>query len=236
MFKFLLPLALAVVLPLTSCQSGEEQASAEPTPTATATSTPTAQGALGVKDGVLVADDGFYLQALDKGKAAAELGAKAKTWQEFAIAGATWVQASYAMDAVPATSPNYAQAQEKSNAYEKASQAAYSRAKALEPKKPAEEAPAAPAAASELERLKAAIAEKDPSGAVVTGIEIDGKIAFFTVSSAYLAVNDDIKLETAKGLQSIWASVHGTESAYMYVKSQQGTTIASGGSNVKLKN
>lgn len=239
--KFLLPVALAIALPLASCQS-EPQASAEPVPAPTATATPTPEV-------------DYYQQGLEKGKAAAVAAGTASDKEGWQGVVDGWDQAVATLRKVPADNPNYQQAQAKIKSYQAASGVAVDRRSkfeeiAVQPAVQETTTSQAPvetstSTASDLGRLAETLAAVDPDGLLLSGIRLksgDEDTAVFTMTMAFLGENDDVKLETAKHLWKIWASIHSPsqpDTSRVELVSETGTRIARsdiwGGSMVKLE-
>ncbi|HEY9762081.1 MAG TPA: hypothetical protein V6D07_06120 [Trichocoleus sp.] len=97
--------------------------------------------------------------------------------------------------------------------------------------------------ASDLSRLQRLVAQQDPSSALITRVELkDEDAAIFTLSTPLLKQNDRVKLDLAKNLWKIWASIHSPEkpdASKIELVGPEGNRIAKsniqGGSLIKLE-
>lgn len=159
----------------------------------------------------------YLTEGKAKGYAAATAAQTAVTPEQWEDVADGWQRAIDQLDSVPRDNPDYAEAQAKRDEYFN------NKLAALKNKSQGQ--------LTAIDLFNQWLTETDPTRAIVTSAALDpedGEIVIATVTPAFLAQNETVKLEAARGLQQKWAALTSPtepDRAHLWLRSPSGAKV-----------
>ena len=159
----------------------------------------------------------YLAQGKTQGYTAAVAAQTAATPEQWATVANKWQRAIDDLDRVPQEDPTYAEAQAKRDEYSK------NKLIALKHKSQGQ--------VGALNRFNQRIAELDPAKTIISETALspeDASVLVVTITPAFLVQREVVKIETAKRIQKLWASLSSPtepDRAHIWLRTASGTKI-----------